>query len=261
MQIFPKISIVTPSFNQGAYLEQTIRSVLDQNYPNLEFIIMDGGSTDNSKEIIEKYQNKLYYWVSESDNGQVDAISCGFEKSTGDILAYINSDDYYLPGSLKKIASVFMNHFDIQWVTSEKGLFIDENGRALKNISYPRPTLNNMIYLGNSIFQPSTFWRRDLYDRCRGLNPEYSYSFDYDLFLRFAEISEPFIVKGNLSAFRSHNSSKTNTIYKTGLAENEKILKKYWESRNKTTDHFYHLLRGYGYQKITLIMDYLTCGK
>src|ERR1051325_5944309 len=105
--MLPKISIVTPSFNQGIYLEETIRSVLDQNYPNLEYIVIDGGSTDDTVEIIQRHQRHLAYWVSEKDSGAADAIAKGFRRSTGSILAYLNSDDTYLPGALHTVARVF----------------------------------------------------------------------------------------------------------------------------------------------------------
>ena len=104
---WPRISIVTPSFNQGRFLERTILSVLNQNYPNLEYIVMDGGSTDESVEIIKKYENYLAYWISEKDNGQSDAIKKGFQKSTGEILAWLNSDDIYLSGALRGVAGFF----------------------------------------------------------------------------------------------------------------------------------------------------------
>src|SRR5215468_10026487 len=112
----PKLSIVTPSFNQGRFLEETIRSVLTQNYPNLEYIIIDGGSTDETVDVIRKYQDKVNYWVSEKDRGQVDAINKGIEKCTGDIFGFINSDDVYLPGTFSAVIEHFQANPKSEWV-------------------------------------------------------------------------------------------------------------------------------------------------
>ena len=116
MARYPKISIITPSYNQGQFLEQTILSILSQDYPNLEYIIMDGGSSDNSVEIIRKHEDNLTYWVSEPDKGQSDAINKGFQRATGDILTWLNSDDYYLPGTLHTVAEYFTQHPDVECI-------------------------------------------------------------------------------------------------------------------------------------------------
>lgn len=244
MQQLPKISIVTPSYNQGKFLEQTILSILNQNYPNLEYILMDGGSTDNSQDIIEKYKDRIAFWVSEPDNGQSDAISRGFQKSTGDILAYINSDDYYLPGSLMEIANVFLNNPSVQWVVGQ-GHFIDEQGNFLMKKKYPSISMNNMLYLENCVFQPATFWRRDLYYSVGGINTKYSFSFDYDLFLRFLERSPPDTIQDEMAVFRIHSRSKTSTISSTSVKEHALIRKEFFLrngiSENIVLNLFAHL--------------------
>ena len=121
----PKLSIVTPSFDQGKFLEETILSVLDQNYPNLEYIIIDGGSTDESVEVIKRYEKHLAYWISEKDRGQVHAINKGIERTTGDIFGFLNSDDLYLPGTFATVTEHFDNHPESEWVCGDTVMFGD----------------------------------------------------------------------------------------------------------------------------------------
>src|SRR6266576_1298377 len=128
----PKISIVTPSFNQGRFLEETILSVLNQNYPNLEYIIIDGGSTDETVDVIRRYEDRLAYWVSEKDRGQVHAINKGIEKTTGDLFGFINSDDLYLPGTFSAVAEYFESHPQAEWVCGDTIMF--EAGREYEFI-------------------------------------------------------------------------------------------------------------------------------
>ena len=130
---YPRISIVTPSFNQGKYIEQTIQSVLSQNYPNLEYIIIDGGSTDGTVEIIKKYEQQLTYWISEPDKGQTDAINKGFAKCTGEIFNWINSDDYYSPNSLHIVAEVFSENPTAKVVCGLENGFYNEQQSKIVN--------------------------------------------------------------------------------------------------------------------------------
>jgi len=255
MQQLPKITIITPSYNQGKFLEQTILSILNQNYPNLEYIVMDGGSDDNSRDIIEKYKNQFSYWISEPDNGQADAISRGFQRSTGDILAYINSDDYYFTGSLMKIANIFLNNSSVQWVVGQ-GHFIDEQGNLMKKTKYPSITMDNMLYLENCVFQPSTFWSRDLYFSAGGINPKYSFAFDYDLFLRFLERAPPEVTHEEIAYFRIHSCSKTSTISSTGAKENACIRKDFF-LRNGIKEKPILKLMGNIYRKTAFIYNWL----
>jgi len=223
----PKISIVTPSYNQGKFLETTIRSVLDQGYPNLEYIIMDGGSTDGSREIIEKYSDSLAYWQSMPDNGQASAIFQGFEKTTGDILAWINSDDYYLSGSLSSIADYFVKYPQTQWIVGN-GIVVGPTGKLLYTVDKVPPiSYKTMIYSNNLVFQPATFWRRDLFFSTGGFDQTLKFAFDYDLFLKFSKITPPQRLKQLLAAFRIHESSKTTTILDISHDESDMIREYY----------------------------------
>jgi glycosyltransferase involved in cell wall biosynthesis len=182
---YPKISIVTPSYNQGQYLEQTILSVIGQNYPNLEYIIMDGGSTDNSVDVIKKYQNFLTYWISEPDNGMYEAINKGFQKSTGEIMGWINSDDKLHPNSLYTISEIFQLA-GVNWITGAPTIF-DESGRTI-NVQVT-PLWSKLIFCLRDqkyIQQESTFWKRDLWTMAGNfISTKYKYAGDFELWNRF----------------------------------------------------------------------------
>ena len=140
-----KISIVTPSYNQSPYLEKTIQSVLNQNYPNLEYIIMDGGSTDGSVDIIKKYSKFITYWESNPDKGQADAIYRGFERASGDIIAWINSDDFYLDGALKAVGNYFSKYPSIEWLAGN-GIIVDEDSHELLKCYTTKISFDHLYY-------------------------------------------------------------------------------------------------------------------
>lgn len=207
----PKISIVTPSFNQGDFLEECILSVLEQGYPNLEYIIMDGGSTDQSVEIIKKYERYLTYWQSEKDAGQYWAIDAGLKKTTGEIQAWLNSDDKYHPGAFKTVADTFMRYPEVEWLTGRptvwnaKGELIDI--RLLHAFSlrdYLDPDQHTFIQ------QESTFWRKRLWDRAGGgIDTALNFAGDMELWLRFFQESELHVIDALLGGFRYHAAQKT----------------------------------------------------
>jgi glycosyltransferase involved in cell wall biosynthesis len=203
---FPKITVVTPSFNQGAFLEQTIRSVLGQLYPNLEYIVMDGGSSDNSVEIIQRYVPELASWVSEKDRGQSDALNKGFARATGEILCWLNSDDFLLPGALHEAARRLGEGPDL--IYGKCLSFSDSGKRALVNIppEHDRELLTMVDYL----VQPSTFWRRSLWEKTGPLNEEIHYAFDWEWFLRAEKLGRFSRIDFLFSAYRFHDAHKSS---------------------------------------------------
>lgn len=209
-----KISVVTPSFNQGKYLEKTILSIVSQDYPNLEYVIIDGGSTDNSVEIIKKYKNKLAYWISEPDRGQSHAINKGFKHTSGEIMTWLNSDDILMPGSLNFIANIFNQLSHIQWISGIPTV-IDSRGYVV-HLGYKPTYLRSLIKAGfyhdaglNFIMQEGTFWRRSLWNRVGGNLNNLDQAIDYYLWKRFAKHAELLPVYTSLAAFRFNPGRKT----------------------------------------------------
>lgn len=206
---FPKITIVTPNFNQAPFLERTILSVLNQGYPNLEYIIIDGGSTDGSVDIIKKYEGRLAYWESAPDKGMYHAIQKGFNRSTGEIMAWINSDDVYFSKSLFLVSSIFNKFKEIDWITANPAI-IDEEDRLVETWSAPRWS-RYKFFQGNFkwIQQESTFWRRRLWERAGStLNLGYQLAGDFELWLRFFQHAQLYTVKTCLSGFRMRTQNQ-----------------------------------------------------
>ena len=200
-----KISIITPSFNQGAFIEQTIKSVLNQNYPNLEYIIIDGGSSDNTVDIIKKYEKHLKYWVSEPDRGQSHALNKGFKKATGDIIAWINSDDYYLSDTLKQISELFKQNPDIDIIYGDVINFSETKENYFKVKEFEPLDFLSRI----SIHQPGVFWRRKLLDKAGLLDESLHYAMDYDLWMRLFFNYKSLKINKPFAKFRMHPNSKT----------------------------------------------------
>jgi glycosyltransferase involved in cell wall biosynthesis len=206
---FPKISIVTPNFNQAKYLEQTILSVLDQAYPNLEYLIIDGGSTDGSVEIIKKYESRLAYWVSEPDKGLYDAVKKGFDKSTGDIMAWINSDDMYHRNAFFSVSEIFQTFQQTDWIM---GLptFYDEKGRAISTGAFKRWSKYD-YFCGEYkwIQQESVFWRRSLWEKVSAdFRTDLRYAGDLVLWTLFFRHAGLYCLPFFLSGFRYRSSNQ-----------------------------------------------------
>lgn len=207
---WPRISVVTPSLNQGKFIEETIRSVLLQSYPDLEYIIMDGGSNDNSVKIIKKYEPWLTYWVSKKDKGQSNAINNGFMLSTGEIMGWLNSDDFYNKNALSKTAIILDSKDGFNWLVGATNI-INEKGKYLK-IQYPPDSISNntfFLYQKHWISQPSTFWNRKIWQQSGPLDEDLSYVMDVNLFFSFFLKSQPIITQYPISFYRQHNESKT----------------------------------------------------
>ena len=209
-QPWPRITVVTPSYNQGRFVEETIRSVLLQGYPNLEYIVVDGGSTDGSVDIVQDYEDHLTYWVSEPDSGQSDAINKGWARATGDILAWLNSDDVYARGALSRAATFLSGHPDVGAVYGDSQ-YIDEVGNPL--YMHPARPFDYLAMLGKGFIpQPSSFVRRSVIDHTGALDVGLQYSLDFDLWMRVGLVTQVAYVRETLSWFRVQPRMKGLTL-------------------------------------------------
>ncbi len=227
----PKISIITPSFNQGRFIKETIDSVLSQQYPNLEYWVIDGASKDDTVSILKSYGRKLKF-VSEKDRGQTHAINKGMKCATGDILAYLNSDDVYLPNTLRTVAEFFVDHPQAMWLSGDY-FIIDENGKKIqsgiadyKKILRGKPTFNRLA-VANYIVQPSTFWRAELIKKIGFFDESLRYCMDYDFWMRAIKKYSLHVIDYHLSLFRIHKDSKGGAEYTKQFEEEHEITKKY----------------------------------
>jgi hypothetical protein len=237
MQEFPRITIVTPSFNQGEFLEECIDSVLGQNYPNLEYIVMDGGSSDNSVAIIKKYEKHIAFWQSKPDDGQYYAINEGFRRGTGDFMAWLNSDDKYHAGALMKVAGVLHERADVEWLTGRPTAWGPDGKLALVEqelVSWTREKLLARRPDDPFVQQESTFWRRSLWEKAgAGLRTEYHLAADHELWLRFSRFAQLFTVDALLGGYRYQKDQKAKVQRTEYLAEVEKVLQ---EERRQPAD-------------------------
>ena len=204
----PKVSIITPSFNQARYLEPCIRSVLVQDYPNIEYIIVDGASKDESVEIIRKYADHLTWWVSEKDKGHADALNKGFSHATGEILAWLNSDDIYHPGAVSDAVAYLQQHPEVGMVYADANL-IDDAGQVIGKFAAKQTSYKQMLRGSVHIPQATTFYRADLWRKVGPLDLSLFFSFDYDFWVKVSKVSEVRYLPHLWADFRIHHAGKS----------------------------------------------------
>jgi glycosyltransferase involved in cell wall biosynthesis len=231
----PSISIVTPSYQHGRFIEWTIRSVIRQDFPKLEYVVMDGGSTDQTPEILARYTRFFTHVESAKDGGQADAVVRGFAHTSGEIMAYLNSDDVLAPGALEFVARFFAQNPSVDALYSHR-VFIDENNRVESYWLLPAHH-DWIIKRWDYIPQETCFWRRSIYEQAGGIDPSFQFALDYDLFVRFMERGRIERVDRFLGAFRRHPSSKT-----AGLVEG----RVHFEVERVRREHRIWMPRGHG---------------
>jgi hypothetical protein len=233
--VLPRISVVTPSFNQGRFLAETMGSVLGQHYPNLEYVVVDGGSTDDSRAVIEARANELAWWVSEKDAGQYDAINKGFAHTGGDVMAWLNSDDKYTPWALWTVGEVFRQLPEVQWVTTLLPLHWDERGLPTK-CKPVRGYTKEGFFRGQHLQRPgewdkafiqqeSTFWRRSLWEKAGGrIDASLQLAGDFELWAKFYQHADLYGIPLPLGGFRIHDDQKTAQRMDAYFKEAEALL-------------------------------------
>lgn len=224
-----KLTIVTPSFNQAPFIERTIQSILSQDGAEVEYIVMDGGSTDGTVEILERYSQRLR-WTSEADNGQSDAINKGLRIATGDVVAFLNSDDTYAPGALASVAGYFGRHPDVMWAYG-KCRIIDRDDREIrrpitwyKNVLLRKYSFRKLL-AENFISQPATFWRRSLHDEIGYLNEDEHFVMDYEFWLRAGQRYRAGVIDRHLANFRMYDDSKSGSLSNPQFADELRVAR------------------------------------
>lgn len=209
MQNSPLVTVVTPTFNQAKFLERTIQSVLMQDYSNLEYIIVDGGSSDGSVEVIKKYEKRLAWWVSEKDRGQTDAINKGFARARGEIIAWLNSDDTYEPGAIREAAEYFVRLPEISAVYSQAN-YINENDKIIGRFPAAQTDYKKLRRGFVHVPQQACFFRADIWKKIGPLDASFYFAMDYDLWVRLAkEAPMAYIPEKTWANFRLHSDAKT----------------------------------------------------
>lgn len=236
----PRISIVTPSFNHGQFIERTVRSVLDQRGDfDLEYRVLDGGSSDGTLDILRRYEDRLT-WTSGPDKGQVDAVNKGLRAATGDIVGWVNSDDVLMPGALAKVAAAFAAHPDAEWLHGRCEV-IDVNDlpmrrwiSAYKDFRARRHSFENLL-TENYVSQMTTFWRRTVHEQIGYLDPELKLAFDYEFWLRLAKRGSPIYLEDCIACFRWYETSKSGANYGWQFAEDNIVAVRHAGAGSRST--------------------------
>jgi glycosyltransferase involved in cell wall biosynthesis len=231
MEPLPPISIITPSFNQVDFIESTILSVLEQDYPALEYIVIDGGSTDGTLDILRKYEDRLT-WISEPDRGQGHAINKGLARASGEVVAFLNSDDVFSSGALHAVGAYFVSHPEAQWLTGKCSI-IDEGGYDIRKTI----TAYKDFWLGfrsyavlqvlNYISQPATFWRRSLIEHVGNLNEDLRFTMDYEYWLRIGHQHRLHALRQRLAGFRLYATSKSGSEFEEQFDEELAVCRQF----------------------------------
>jgi glycosyltransferase involved in cell wall biosynthesis len=250
-ETLPTLSVVIPSFNQGQFIERTIKSIINQNYPKLDLILMDGGSTDNTMEIVERYKNYFSHMESGPDGGQSAAIAKGFKIAKGEFISWLNSDDTYNEGALLGIGKYLADHSSVQFVYGNTRI-IDADDKELAFKKSVRFFLPVMKYAFLTVPQMSAFWSRELYNRVGGVDPKLRFCMDYDLFVRMAEISSPVRINQTIGNFRMHETSKTTNLELIRRSEDYIVHERYC-SIKPSNGVFYKLIR-YFYLAVLVVL-------
>jgi glycosyltransferase involved in cell wall biosynthesis len=208
MSNLPLVSVITPSYNQSRFLELSIRSVLAQDYPNMEYILVDGGSTDGSVDIIQRYANRFTWWVSEKDKGHADALNKGFSHARGEILAWLNSDDTYYPGAISDAVATLQAHPEVGMVYADADL-TNEMGHVIGHFASRQTDYQKLLRGSVHIPQATTIFRADLWKQVGPLSLSLFYAFDYDLWVRFAKVSKILYIPHKWATFRLHDEGKS----------------------------------------------------
>lgn len=246
-----KISVVTPSYNQAEYVQRTLESVMEQDGVAVEYIVIDGGSDDGSREILESLAPRLDVLVIEPDDGQADAIRKGFERASGDILCFLNSDDTLQPKALRYVAGYFESHPQIDAIYSHR-LFIDEQDQIQRFWILP-PHNSYCMRRWDFIPQETCFWRRSLMERAGGIDPSFQFALDYDLFVRMMAVGKFERVPRFLAAFRVHGEAKSTLYYETvGRTEIARV-----QAQNGIRLHWYDTLVKYAFGGSILSVSFL----
>jgi glycosyltransferase involved in cell wall biosynthesis len=222
----PRLSIVIPTYQQGDYIERTLQSIISQNYPQLQLIVIDGGSTDQTGEIIERYRQHIAIYISEKDDGQSDAIRKGFALASGDIITWMNSDDTYTEEALLNIGKFFASNPSVRFAYGNRDI-INENDQVIGRRRQPDFHPRIMRYCHMIVPQVSAFWQRSLYQESGGVDASLRFCMDFDLFVKMALISPPAHLPIVLGNFRIHGDSKTSNLENVRLAEDQIVQKRY----------------------------------